>query len=84
MSDLDGPLNINHWKDETDDVRMRREKYWKILHKIRGSLPSGTNIGEYLLDTYGIKILSDPYGNILGGYDVVDEAKYLIFLLKYQ
>lgn len=84
MSEPDGPLNINHWKDEADDVRLRRDKYWTILHSIRGSLPKGKILSEYLEETYGIKMMFDSYGNILASYEVIDEAKYLVFLLKYQ
>jgi hypothetical protein len=38
---------------------------------------------DYLLENYGLK-MNIVYGNITDGYEIVDEKKYLIFLLKFQ
>lgn len=39
---------------------------------------------DWLYNTYGIKLLHDPMGNITAEYTVVDEHKFLMFMLKFQ
>lgn len=77
-------LDINNWKDEDDNVRKRRDDYWRILSKIRTENNlSSTELDEFVVENYGIEIQYDKNGDILSYYKVVDEQKYLIFLLKY-
>lgn len=38
---------------------------------------------EWLYNMYGIKLLHDPMGNITAEYTVVDEHRFLLFMLKY-
>jgi hypothetical protein len=38
---------------------------------------------DYLIGQYGLK-MNIVNGNITDGYEIVDEKKYLIFLLKFQ
>jgi len=38
---------------------------------------------DYLTGQYGLK-MNIVNGNITDGYEIVDEKKYLIFLLKFQ
>jgi hypothetical protein len=38
---------------------------------------------DYLVGKYGLK-MNIVNGNITDGYEIVDEKKYLIFLLKFQ
>lgn len=42
------------------------------------------NFNEWLEETYGFTPHIDEAGNFAQGHDVVDEAKYTFFLLKYS
>lgn len=39
---------------------------------------------DYMRDTYGLRMNSDEDGNVLPTYTILDEQKYLIFLLKHS
>ena len=45
--------------------------------------PSLVSFNNYMHNTYGIDINSDSSGKILPTYNIIDEHKYLIFLLKH-
>jgi hypothetical protein len=88
--------NINPIQDYDDDDpnidhRKNRWLYWEALKKIRKEYMQDTVSGEfdaydfedYIEANYGIK-MNIVDGNITDGYKVMDEKKYLIFLLKYQ
>jgi hypothetical protein len=84
MNEPDGPMNVNHWQDESDDRRHKRDKYWQTLGKIAKSLNGReSEIDVYMLEHYGIKMIRDEFGLIATEYEVVDQEKYLIFVLKY-
>ena len=84
---------IKPFKDYDDDDpeidrRKNRWNYWNALKKIRVEYLDGkTNFDayefeEYITHVYGIKMhLTD--GKITDGYKIVDEKKYVIFLLKF-
>ena len=84
---------IKSFKDYDDDDpeierRKNRWNYWNALKKIRVEYLVGkTNFDsyefeEYITNVYGIKMhLTD--GKITDGYDIVDEKKYIVFLLKF-
>lgn len=84
---------IKPFKDYDDDDpeierRKNRWNYWNALKKIRVEYLDGkTNFDayefeEYITNVYGIKMhLTD--GNITDGYEIVDEKKYVVFLLKF-
>lgn len=78
------------YDDDDPDIDRRnwRWKYWGALKKIRLEYLVGKTefdpfeFEEYIADVYGVKMhLTD--GKITDGYEVVDEKKYLIFLLKF-
>jgi hypothetical protein len=84
---------IKSFKDYDDDDpeidrRKNRWNYWNALKKIRVEYLDGkTNFDayefeEYIITVYGIKMhLTD--GKITDGYEIVDEKKYVVFLLKF-
>ena len=87
---------IQPFQDYDDDdpnieQRKKRWDYWAALKLIRKEYITDTDSGQfdaydfedYIEANYGIK-MNIVDGNITDGYKVMDEKKYLIFLLKYQ
>ena len=76
--------------DDPDiDRRKNRWNYWNALKLVRKEYMEQNkqfdayDFEDYLIGQYGIKMgIID--GNITDGYQIVDEKKYLIFLLKFQ
>jgi hypothetical protein len=74
--------------DPNIEQRTNRWKYWKALKTIRKEYMESKNgfdryeFEDYILNIYGIR-MNLVGGNITDGYQVVDEKKYLIFLLKF-
>jgi hypothetical protein len=82
------------FQDYDDDdpqihFRKNRWKYWNLLKLVRVEFMAnrkefdGYDFEMYLKDKYGIK-MNMLDGNISDGYEIVDEQKYLIFLLRFQ
>jgi hypothetical protein len=77
--------------DDPDiDFRKNRWKYWKLLKQARVEFmeEDKTNYYDhdfetYIENKYGLKMIL-VNGNITDGYTIVDEQKYLIFLLRFQ
>ena len=78
------------YDDDDPEIEFRRNRwtYWAALKKIRreyqatGIQFDARNFEGYMEEQYGIKLnLVD--GNITDGYRIVDDKKYLVFLLKF-
>lgn len=75
--------------DPNINFRKNRWKYWSLLKLVRVEFMEdksnfdGYDFETYLEDKYGIK-MNMVNGNITDGYQIVDEQKYLIFLLRFQ
>ena len=89
---------IPHIQDYDDDdplIEQRRNRwnYWEALKKVRreymldieqlGGQFDAFDFEDYLVANYGLK-MNIVGGNITDGYEIIDEKKYLIFLLKFQ
>jgi hypothetical protein len=83
--------HIQDYDDDDPDIERRKNRwnYWEALKKVRKEYMEQNkqfdayDFEDYLIGQYGIKMgIID--GNITDGYEIVDEKKYLIFLLKYQ
>jgi hypothetical protein len=86
--------SIPHIQDYDDDdpnldFRKRRWNYWVALKLVRKEYMEQNkefdayDFEDYLIGQYGVK-MNIVNGNITDGYEIVDEKKYLIFLLKFQ
>jgi len=76
------------------EQRRKRDQYWKMLYdarqeflKVTDQAPTDININSgaffyYLKQHYGLQVETID-GNITGEYAVVDEKKYLLFLMKF-
>ena len=82
--------------DDNDPMiehRKNRWKYWEALKIVRKEYMASLNqldgqfdaydFEDYLEANYGIK-MNIVNGNITDGYKIMDEKKYIVFLLKYQ
>ena len=82
---------IQDYDDDDPNIDQRRNRwnYWEALKKVRreymaqNSEFDAYDFEDYLLGQYGLK-MNIVNGNITDGYEIVDEKKYLIFLLKFQ
>ena len=87
---------IPHLQDYDDDdpninFRKKRWDYWAALKKVRVEYMQDAKNGQfdaydfedYIEKKYGIK-MQIVNGNITDGYKIMDEKKYIVFLLKFQ
>ena len=88
-------LDLNNWRDESEDTRAQRDWWWKTLFQLKGEFnihsdsPTVSNsvrtteFNDWLKETYGVSMNYDLQGNILADYEIVDEHKHTVFLLKW-
>jgi hypothetical protein len=75
--------------DPLIEQRKKRWDYWAALKLVRKEYMlqnkefDAYDFEDYLVGQYGLK-MNIVNGNITDGYEIVDEKKYLIFLLKFQ
>ena len=75
--------------DPLIEQRKKRWDYWAALKLVRKEYMEQNkefdayDFEDYLTGQYGLK-MNIVDGNITDGYEIVDEKKYLIFLLKFQ
>jgi hypothetical protein len=82
---------IQDYDDDDPLIEQRRNRwnYWEALKKVRKEYMEQNrefdayDFEDYLLGQYGLK-MNIVNGNITDGYEIVDEKKYLMFLLKFQ
>ena len=82
---------IQDYDDDDPEIEKRKNRwnYWEALKKVRKEYMSQNkefdayDFEDYLTGQYGLK-MNIVDGNITDGYEIVDEKKYLIFLLKFQ
>jgi hypothetical protein len=85
-----GKSKLNIEETKYADYINKRKKYWETLRKIREEYSEakgnqrfeGTEFELFMEETYGIRLVYYE-GNIAGTYDIVDEQKHLIYLLKF-
>ena len=83
--------HIQDYDDDDPNVEQRKKRwdYWAALKLVRKEYMlqnrefDAYDFEDYLLGQYGLK-MNIVNGNITDGYEIVDEKKYLIFLLKFQ
>jgi hypothetical protein len=83
--------HIQDYDDDDPEIDKRRNRwnYWEALKKVRKEYMEQNkefdayDFEDYLTGQYGLK-MNIVNGNITDGYEIVDEKKYLIFLLKFQ
>lgn len=82
------------FKDYDDDdpaieFRKKRWQYWEALKEVRKEYMKKSDqfdayeFEDFLLENYGLK-MNIVNNNITDGYEIVDEKKYVLFLLKFR
>jgi hypothetical protein len=82
---------IQDYDDDDSNIEQRKKRwdYWAALKLVRKEYMEQNkdfdayDFEDYLNGQYGVK-MNIVNGNITDGYEIVDEKKYLIFLLKFQ
>lgn len=82
---------VQDYDDDDPNINQRRNRwnYWEALKKVRKEFMAQNkefdayDFEDYLVGKYGVK-MNIVNGNITDGYKIIDEKKYLIFLLKFQ
>jgi hypothetical protein len=71
-------------------LKERRDQWWNILWTVRRKFRNNdasdfdaSDFDTWLLETYGVKIVYTSGGMISPEYEVVDEEKFILLLLKY-
>jgi hypothetical protein len=89
------PKSFQDYDDDDPDIdrRQNRWDYWAGLKKVRIEYMEVLKVldgqfdayefEEYLENNYGIK-MNLVNGNITDGFKIMDEKKYIVFLLKFQ
>jgi hypothetical protein len=83
--------HIQDYDDDDPEIERRKNRwnYWEALKKVRKEYMQQNkefdayDFEDYLVGQYGLK-MNIVNGNITDGYEIVDEKKYLLFLLKFQ
>jgi hypothetical protein len=83
--------HIQDYDDDDPNIDQRRNRwnYWEALKQVRKEFMAQNkefdayDFEDYLIGQYGVK-MNIVNGNITDGYEIIDEKKYLIFLLKFQ
>ena len=68
------------------DRKARRWKYWAAVRKLKADFDkedSSLLFNQWMLQTFGIRIIYNNEGHLTENYEVIDEKKYLFFVLKY-
>lgn len=88
MADIDVEKIIDWWEAGAKDLAAKRNAYWKSLSAVRREYDHDyptdrQGFDGWLADMYGVKIHYEG-ANISGHFDILDEQKYTLFLLKYS
>jgi hypothetical protein len=86
-------MSYEYEKWDNED-KYKRDKHWDRLRKCNAdylsdnptldNLNSNNGLYYFLQKTYGIKIHFSDDGKIKGTFDIIDEKKYMLFLIKYS
>lgn len=91
------PRDIQDWDDDDPDAEFHRNRwdFWQAMAKIsqeykaakdkyRGDWDKLPHLWRWIEEQYGLRVTFDDGGYITDKYEVVDEKKYTMFLLKFR
>jgi len=86
------PNNFQDYDDDDPNIdkRKARMKYWENLRKLKLEFTSETGNNDHreymkwLENTYGLRPIETQNGMLSDDYTVVDEKKFLVYILKYE
>lgn len=76
-------------EDPQKEFRENRWNYWSNLRKLKQEFYIETQSRDpvqylkWLENKYGFKVGTDFEGNFTDSYKIVDEKKYIVYVLKY-
>lgn len=82
------PIDFQDYDDDDPELEKRKKRYdyWTSLKKMRAEEWKPSNNGstflEWVEETYGFKPKLNDRG-ITDDYEVVDEKKFVVYILKY-
>lgn len=88
LNDLEIPMEADD-EEALQEYKRKRNEHWLRLRRARAewqNIVDDLDLAEFwdwITDVYGIKPQKDAYGNVTASYDVIDEKKYTVFLLKF-
>jgi hypothetical protein len=84
-------INKTMDNQEYQTYRSRRNAYWRRLRAAQGEFNTlknnniaakNTVFKDYVLDKYGVGMHFED-GGIAGRFDIIDDVKYFLFLIKF-
>ena len=69
---------IKYWAN----LRIMKAEYHQTVIDVAGQFDMD-DFYTFVENNFGIRVITDNNGNIDAAYDIVDEAKYLMYVLKY-
>jgi hypothetical protein len=74
---------VGEYSDDWQAIKLARQEWLAVQNQ-----PNFPSFMVWLEDKYGIRTANVRFGNIDAGlnpkFEIVDESKYIIFLLKYK
>ena len=77
------PMEANDLASLQEHKRKRNE-HWARLKRARSDCPDSPNYPKWLENTWGLRVSLSSDSMITDEYTVVDEPKYLMYLIKYS
>jgi hypothetical protein len=85
------PLDFQDYDDDDEHITQRNNRwdYWNALKIVRKEYMEtkkefdAYEFEDYLESKYGIK-MNIVNGNITDGFKIMDEKKYIVFVLKFK
>jgi hypothetical protein len=85
------PMYFDDFDPDDPDINFRAKRwdYWSILKKIREEFMETHAVfnvftfNDYIVETYGINMVIIE-GKITDKFEILDEQKHLLFLLKWK
>jgi len=68
---------------ELTQLRIKRDQHWARLKRARTHCPTPNTYHVWLEQQWGLKVILDNNSMITDEYTVVDDARYLLYLLKF-
>lgn len=87
------PKDFTDYSPDDPDLhrRLGRWQFWDTIVKLKKEYDSSTTLFDadafldWLENKYGMRVFRENIGNgITDDYEIVDEQKFLIFMLKYS
>ena len=85
--------HMDLFPERWNDNRAKRDRFWAMLRRVKsdyfkmvvelGNDPDDGSFYTYMQDTYGIKLILTNRGEITDMFEVTDEKKQMMFILKY-